>query len=162
MKNILLLLVLVGAIGALYVVINNRDKGEEMSEHMDDTVVEKSDGAMAEEEGNRMVVDSGTYTVNAEQSEFTWAGKKPLIDGYINSGTIAMSEGTITVGESEASGNFVLDMNTLNVGLTAKKPGQEGTLEGHLKGERWFDVATYPTATFVITDVSPTAQTESE
>jgi len=98
-------------------------------------------------------VTPGTYTVAPEQSKFNWAGQKPFIDGYVNSGTIAVTEGTIEVGEATASGSFVLDMNTLEVGLTAKKPGQEGALEGHLK------VATYPTATFVITNVTPTENT---
>jgi polyisoprenoid-binding protein YceI len=103
------------------------------------------------------VVSPGTYAVDPAQSRFEWAGKKPLIDGYVDSGTIGVSEGAITVGESEASGSFTLDMNTLHVGLTAKKPGQEGALEGHLKGKGWFDVAAYPTAKFVITKVEPTA-----
>lgn len=107
------------------------------------------------------VVTSGTYTVDPAQSEFEWAGQKPLIDGYVNSGTIDITEGTISVGDSEASGSFVLDMNTLRVGLTAQKPGQEGALEGHLKNERWFDVASYPTAEFVITNVTPTADSDA-
>lgn len=102
------------------------------------------------------VVTPGTYTVSPEQSEFRWAGQKPLIDGYVNSGTIALSEGSISVGENEATGTFTLDMNSIHVGLTAQKPGREGALEDHLKGDRWFDVATYPTATFVITSVVPT------
>ena len=108
------------------------------------------------EEVEGSVVTPGTYTVNPEQSEFRWAGQKPLIDGYTNSGTIDLSEGSIIVGENEATGTFTLDMNSIHVGLTAKKPGQEGALEGHLKGERWFNVETYPTATFTITSVTPT------
>src|SRR5690606_19721670 len=35
------------------------------------------------------------------------------------------------------------------------KAGQESTLEGHLKGNGFFDVANYPTATFRVIDVSP-------
>ena len=101
-------------------------------------------------------VAPGTYVVDTEASTFQWAGQKPLIDGYVNSGTIALSEGSIIVLDGEATGTFTLDMNSLQVGLTAQKPGQEGALEGHLKGERWFNVDTYPTATFVITSVVPT------
>jgi polyisoprenoid-binding protein YceI len=101
------------------------------------------------------VVPQGTYTVDTARSDMTWAGKKPLIDGYINSGTIGLSSGTMTVGEGTATGSFTIDMNTIQVGLTATKPGSEGALENHLKGKGWFDVATHPTAMFVITGVTP-------
>jgi polyisoprenoid-binding protein YceI len=100
----------------------------------------------------------GTYAVAANESSFAWAGKKPLIDGYTNSGTIDVSVGTIVVDQQKARGTFTLDMNTLHVGLTAKKPGQEGKLEEHLKSDRWFDVAAYPTAKFEITNFAPAAE----
>jgi polyisoprenoid-binding protein YceI len=95
----------------------------------------------------------GTYTVDTASSKVTWSGKKPLIDGYINSGTIGLKEGTLSFSGEAATGSFTFDMNTIQVGLTAKKPGQEGALEGHLKSEKWFDVAKYPTGMFVITKV---------
>ena len=100
-------------------------------------------------------VTPDTYTVVPEESTFEWSGQKPLIDGYVNSGTIEITDGSITVTDTTATGTFVLDMDTLHVGLTAKKPGKEGALESHLKGQGFFDVATYPTATFTITGVSP-------
>lgn len=102
----------------------------------------------------RKVVAPGTYSINTEKSVVNWAGKKPLIEGYTNSGTIMMSAGSITVGGSEASGDFTIEMNTLKVGLTAKKPNQETKLEEHLKSERWFDVAKNPTASYKITSVT--------
>ncbi len=102
-------------------------------------------------------VADGTYKVAASESTVNWSAKKPLIDGYVNSGSIGVTEGSIVVAGTSASGSFSIDMNTLKVGLTATKPGQEGTLEGHLKGDRWFDVAKYPTASFVITSVAPRA-----
>ncbi len=101
----------------------------------------------------RTVVTEGAYTVNASSSIVNWSGKKPLIDGYTNSGTIGVTAGTIKVATTSATGEFTIDMNTLDVGLTAKKPGQEGALTGHLKGDKWFDVAKYPTAKFVIKSV---------
>lgn len=101
------------------------------------------------------VVEEGTYRVTAEESTVNWAGKKPLIEGYINTGSIGVTEGEIVVADGKASGTFTIDMNTLSVSNTPTKPGQENALEGHLKGERWFNVDTYPTATFVITNVSP-------
>lgn len=103
------------------------------------------------------VVADGTYTVNAEESRVEWAGKKPLIEGYINTGSMGVTGGTVSVLGEEVSGEFTIDMDTLSVSATPTKPGQENTLEGHLKGERWFDVAAYPTATFVISSVAPRA-----
>lgn len=102
-------------------------------------------------------IPAGTYTINPEKSLVNWAAKKPLIDGYINSGTLKVTEGSVTVAPTATQGSFTIDMNTLDVGLTAKKPGQEGKLEEHLKGERFFNVAAFPTATFVITQVTPVA-----
>lgn len=107
-------------------------------------------------------IPAGTYTINTAKSVVNWAAKKPLIDGYINSGTIGMTAGTVTVAAGKTTGSFTMDMNTLDVGLTAKKPGQEGKLEEHLKSDRFFDVAKFPTATFVITTVTPVATPTAE
>ena len=108
----------------------------------------------------RQVVTPGSYSVDISTSEVRWAGKKPLIDGYINSGTIGLTEGTITVSDDVATGSFTIDMNTLAVGSTAKKPGKESLLEGHLKGTGWFNVAEFPTTLFVITKVTPRADSD--
>lgn len=103
------------------------------------------------------VPTDGSYTVSASESTFAWAGAKPLIEGYVDSGTIALKDGSITIASSTATGSFAIAMDTLQVGLTAKKPGQEGALEKHLKSKDFFDVATYPTVTFEITKVTPQA-----
>src|SRR3989344_4403564 len=71
------------------------------------------------------------------------------------SGTSVVPVGTYTVEATTANGSFTIDMNTLRVGLTAKKPGKEGALEKHLKSDDFFDVAKYPTATFSIKEVVP-------
>ena len=109
----------------------------------------------------RQVVMPGSYVVDTSASAVGWAGKKPLIDGYINSGTLELSEGVITVTNATAAGSFTIDMNTLKVGLTAKKPGQESVLEGHLKGDSWFNVTEFPTASFNITNVSVRTDSDS-
>src|SRR5690606_11321162 len=48
----------------------------------------------------------GTYTVVAEDSQVTWAGQKPLLEGYVNTGSIAVSDGEITVAGEQATGSF--------------------------------------------------------
>ncbi len=141
MKFILpVLIVLVLISGGAYLVLNKPATFKEASQTETTT-----EGATE--------VEAGTYVVVPEESSITFAGKKPLIEGYINAGSIAVSSGTITVENEKASGEFTIDMNTLRVTATPKKPGKESALEGHLKGDRWFDVATYPTATFEITNV---------
>ncbi len=105
----------------------------------------------------KAVITAGKYTVQAENSTVQWSGKKPLIEGYINNGTIGVKEGSIEVNGTAASGTFVIDIGTLTVLSTAKKPGQESKLEEHLKGERWFSVGEFPTATFALTEVTPRA-----
>lgn len=118
-------------------------------------------GENGEAAADATVVAPGTYRVVTDESDVRWAGKKPLIDGYVNSGTIEVADGTIEVADDTATGVFTMDMNTLSVSETRTKPGQEDTLTGHLKGERWFDVATYPSATFEILEITPHADSET-
>jgi len=112
-------------------------------------------------QGERTVVSEGSYVVKAEESKVNWAGKKPLIEGYINSGSIDVTGGTIEVLDGTSTGVFTIDMNTLSVSQTPAKPGKESTLEGHLKSEGWFNVETYPEASFAITEVSPRADSDT-
>jgi polyisoprenoid-binding protein YceI len=100
------------------------------------------------------VVAPGTYTVDTTSSTVAWSGAKPLISGYIDSGTIGIKDGSITVTDSSATATITMDMNTVHVGTTFKT-GKEGALEDHLKKSDFFDVTTYPTATFTITTVTP-------
>jgi len=103
---------------------------------------------------------AGAYTVNAKESIINWAGKKPFISGYVNVGSIAVKSGTVSISDSGYTAEFTIDMNTLSVSGTPTKPGSETALEGHLKGERWFDVTGHPTATFAIDTVTPHGDTD--
>jgi len=102
----------------------------------------------------KTVVSPGQYNVIPKRSSVSWAGQKPLISGYTNDGSIALQSGSITVKEGSASGSFVIDMTTLSTTNTPTKPGQETKLDEHLKSDRWFDVAAFPTATFKINSVT--------
>ena len=118
-------------------------------------VVEQQEVVAEDNTAERTVISEGSYVVDIEKSIVNWSGKKPLIDGYINSGEISLTEGAIEVSQTGATGSFVISMDTLKVGLTAKKPNMETALEGHLKGDRWFNVEKYPTAAFVINKFTP-------
>lgn len=155
MKYILGILAVIVIVVGLYM-LGTKDTAAPTERASDDTTVAANDATQStgvSEE--REVVPEGTFVVVAEESVVNWAGKKPLIEGYINSGSLAVSEGEITVESDSASGSFTVDMNTLSVSETPTKPGAENTLESHLKGERWFNVAEYPTASFEIVEVTP-------
>lgn len=158
MKSIIGVVVLVVVGVGVYMLWN---PAEPVREEEGETIVDLQNAQQEMEAGEREVVSPGSYEVVADQSSVGWAGKKPLVEGYVNAGSIAVTDGTIVVAEDSATGTFTVDMNTLSVSETPTKPGQENALEGHLKGERWFDVATYPTATFAIDRVTPRADSET-
>lgn len=116
----------------------------------------EGDGAELESRQSVMEMETGTYSIDTSDSAIAWSAGKPAIAGYIHNGTFSLDSGSVNLTESEITGEFVVDINSLKVtSLGGGKAGQESSLEGHLKGERFFDAETYSTATFVITDVSP-------
>jgi polyisoprenoid-binding protein YceI len=103
-------------------------------------------------------IEAGTYAVVPGESTIAWSAQKPLIEGYINSGTMPVASGTIEVLDPlMVSGLFTMNMDEISVGLTALKPGKESALEEHLKKADFFDVENYPTAEFRIKQVVPHA-----
>jgi polyisoprenoid-binding protein YceI len=98
----------------------------------------------------------GTYKADIKQSEIDWEAGKPAIAGYVHHGTFGLRSGEVTLVDDKLTGEFLIDVDSLKVtSLGGGKAGQESALEGHLKGERFFDVANNPTATFKITKVEP-------
>ncbi|MFK7952804.1 MAG: YceI family protein [Ekhidna sp.] len=91
-------------------------------------------------------------TVDTKASSVEWLGKK--VTGQHN-GTVQLKEGSLSMDESGnlTGGTFTMDMTTL---ISTDLSGEyKGKLEGHLKSDDFFGVATYPTATFVITKAVP-------
>ena len=99
-----------------------------------------------------------TYNVNTEQSEINWKGEK-VTGEHI--GTIALQEGALTLEDGALTGgSFTIDMNSItNSDLEGENKGK---LEGHLKSDDFFGVATYPTATLTITSVEPQGENQYE
>ena len=113
-----------------------------------------TDVMVTEESMARM--EPGVYRADTDTSTITWQAGKPAIAGYVHTGTFRIEGGEINLIDENLTGEFVIDMNSLKVtSLGGGNAGAESTLEGHLKGERFFDVETYPTATFRVTEVSP-------
>lgn len=100
--------------------------------------------------GEQPVLEDGDYKV-ATSSAIGWSGKRPLIPGYVDRGTVAVKSGDVKVeGGVITGGSFTMDMTTITAVSTGRGDGQD-RLSTHLKSEDFFDVAKFPTATFEIT-----------
>lgn len=88
--------------------------------------------------------------VDLTASLMTWKGTKP---GGAHDGTVAFKPSTLVVENGTITGGeFTIDMASIKV-LDIKDPKKAGNLAGHLTSDDFFDVAKYPTSTFVITSV---------
>ncbi len=94
------------------------------------------------------------YIADTSASTVEWIGTK--VSGY-HTGTIKIKSGELTISNGAVTaGNFVLDMPTIvATGPEKVKPEANAKLTGHLHSPDFFDVAKYPEATFVITEVKP-------
>ncbi len=96
-------------------------------------------------------VEGTAYTVDTT-STVTWTGSKPTGQHI---GLIPLQEGSLIVNnDSLVGGNFVLDITRLSNKDLASDADNQAKLEGHLKSPDFFEVAKYPQANFVITNVS--------
>ena len=92
-----------------------------------------------------------TLEVQVSESSVTWLGKK--VTGE-HTGTVAIQKGTLTTeGDKLVGGSFVIDMNS--IACTDLEGEYAGKLEGHLKSDDFFGVQKFPTASFVISKVTP-------
>ncbi|MBD1428072.1 YceI family protein [Sphingobacterium litopenaei] len=110
------------------------------------------EGKKAEATDSVAVADSvagNTYTVDTTQSQLVWKGTK--VTGA-HEGTVAIKSGSLFVDNGAITGgNFVLDMNTIS--STDLDGEYKEKLDGHLKADDFFAVATFPEASFQITEV---------
>lgn len=162
MKNLIGIIALL-FIGAIVFVLWNPgdDSLNEATNYSNERTEALEEASESDEISIRTEISDGSYRTVVDESRLSWAGKKPLIDGYINSGSMSLKSGSINVENGEISGELIIDMETLSVSETPTKPGSENALEGHLKGERWFNVGEFPEATFVITESAPREDVET-
>jgi polyisoprenoid-binding protein YceI len=107
------------------------------------------DSTEAEETTTTEMVASAQYDVDPASSVVNWEGAKIA---YGHTGTLAVTNGQLMVSEGKiVGGKFALDMTKMaSTDLEGKKAAD---LIGHLQGTDFFDVAKYPMANFVITQV---------
>ncbi len=93
---------------------------------------------------------SGVHSVNVDQSNVEWIGKKVI--GSSHNGTIAIKSGSLTLKDGKVTGGrFEIDMQSIvnkdltNADLNAK-------LVGHLKSDDFFSVQKFPVASFIMSN----------
>lgn len=96
---------------------------------------------------------SAKFAVDTEASTLGWSGSKVVSGSH--TGTIKISEGTLSVEEGNlTAGNFTIDMTTIN-NTDVEEAEEKAKLEGHLKSADFFHVDSFATAKFEITKVEP-------
>lgn len=101
------------------------------------------------------LLTDGTYGLLASESWMRWQASRPFVQGYLDSGSVALSAGTVTVtGGRVASGSVTVDLASITATVTGKGSGMDA-LSTHLKSADFFDTATHPTAAFELSSLSP-------
>jgi len=102
-----------------------------------------------------MTAMEGSDTLDAcsHTSKITWIGSKPGRDHH---GTILLKDGgkILLDGEKLVGGTFIIDMNTIE-DIDLEDTAMNAKLVNHLKSAAFFNVDSFPEATFVITSVKP-------
>lgn len=97
-----------------------------------------------------------SFTVNTASSVINWEGYKP--GKYGHNGTIKLQGGTINAKDGlPESGNFTIDVASLESTDLAETPDKKLKLEGHLKSGDFFEVEKFPTGKFEMTGIAPLA-----
>ncbi|MCP4883172.1 MAG: YceI family protein [Flavobacteriales bacterium] len=103
-------------------------------------------------------IEDGKKEVKVETSSVTWKGYK--VTGS-HAGSIALKQGSLDFKDGKLKGGeFVIDMTTIE--NTDMEGEYKAKLEGHLKSDDFFGVATYPTAKLVFKTVKSTGKNSYE
>lgn len=106
------------------------------------------------ETGAWTTVKNGTYAVSVSESQVGWEGKKTLIKDYVDTGTLAVKDGSIRILEGNVTAEIVFDMTSIKAHSTGSGKGESG-LERHLKSDDFFSVEAFPTSVFLVERVVP-------
>lgn len=92
-------------------------------------------------------IADGVYPVDTEASVIEWTGRNP---NSTHHGTLKLSAGRVKVTAGKVSGDFTIDMNTIeNLNLAGNE--LQPVLEAHLKSDDFFFVKLFPEARFALT-----------
>ena len=86
----------------------------------------------------------GRFQIDLESSVIQWAGRNSKTTHW---GTLHLSDGEVSVTDGEVSGEFTIDMNSIdNINLAGND--LKSVLEDHLKSDDFFYVKKFPEARF--------------
>ncbi|PJE76772.1 hypothetical protein COV05_02820 [Candidatus Uhrbacteria bacterium CG10_big_fil_rev_8_21_14_0_10_48_16] len=96
-------------------------------------------------------IENGSYILDTDSESVAWEASKRV--GATHYGIIQAQAGALIVENGAiVGGSVVVDMTTL-VDLDLNDPQMNETLVTHLKSDDFFAVATFPTATYAISEV---------
>ena len=96
-------------------------------------------------------VSAQTKKIDVAKSKLTWVGKK--VTGQ-HDGTVALQNGTLIFKDAKLTGGM-LTVNMKSIAVLDLKSGEgKEKLEGHLKGDDFFAVEKFPTATIMFRKVT--------
>ncbi|WP_411032293.1 YceI family protein [Spongiimicrobium sp. 3-5] len=103
-------------------------------------------------------IDGEKKEVKTSESKVTWKAYK--VTGS-HTGTVDLKSGSLLFdGDKLTGGEFVVDMSSL---ISTDLEGEyKGKLEGHLKSDDFFGVATHPTSKLVFTSVEASGKNSYE
>lgn len=82
------------------------------------------------------------FVIDAKASQLTWTGYSE-VGSWAPSGTVQIQKGQfVQTGSQISTGSFVIDMATIQ--------HENGQMQEHLRGDDFFGVTRFPSATFVL------------
>ncbi|PIR46607.1 MAG: lipid-binding protein [Candidatus Vogelbacteria bacterium CG10_big_fil_rev_8_21_14_0_10_45_14] len=146
MKNIGIIVIVIVVLGLGYYMFKG-DKASPLAENPE---------TASEEPVLAVPFGSGKFTADSNASILRWTGKKTLVPGWEDSGTIKLISGDVSVSDGIlVESTFVIDMGSIEAETTGMGKN-ESMLTTHLKSADFFDVEKYPTSQFSITGILPT------
>ena len=101
-------------------------------------------------------METKNFTIERAKSTIEWTGKK--VTGAHN-GTIDIANGNLIFADGKLSGGqFTIATNSIKI-LDVTDPGTNAQFAGHLASDDFFSTEKYPTATLMITKVTPETNT---
>jgi polyisoprenoid-binding protein YceI len=104
--------------------------------------------------------DGSKYVLDTLNSKVEWKGYKVFkSENTSHFGTITFESGDVTVKDGKLeSGKFVADMTSLTSEDLKEDAENLAKLNGHLKSGDFFETEKFPTASYEITKVTPSAE----
>jgi polyisoprenoid-binding protein YceI len=107
-------------------------------------------------------IADGIYSINPSDVKLTWTGKKVILKKWIDSGVVSVKEASFEIKDNSAISNkFVIDMTSITDKTNGAGGGQD-KLTTHLKSADFFDVAQFPTSTFVAKELVADTSTSTK